>query len=520
MRAYRITAYLLITVSVALVAIKIFLWDYSFGKIMPKESYEVNISYSFDGYGEPVRVESFMPLSNGRQVITEEQHLTNQMNLTFDQESFGKKGVWTHSNPEGNQIITYSFQFIGEAVSYEIAPDLTIAPNLPAGIKKYLDGTPNIQVQHPVIQEIYSNEVKSEDLVLPVLTDVFNYVSNLPNKTFKGLTDAVTAAQLQEASCNGKSRLFLALIRNAGIPGRLVGGIILDNGQKKTSHQWVEVYVNGFWIPFDATNNHFASLPGNYLELYKDDYFLFSHSSNINFDYIFNIKSRLVANPTLISELEKHPFNAYKIWEAFNQVGIPLGLLKIILMMPLGAFVVALCRNVIGIKTFGVFLPALIGIACRETGFEVGIIAFGAVVGIVSLMHGPLEKWGILYTPKMVIMLVCVVISFLMISVIGMELNLNSLAYVTLFPMVVIAITAEKFARTIVEDGMKNALQLVVQSLVVAFFAYLAMNSRTLEATFLAFPELFLSIIGLSLLLGKWIGIRVTEFNRFQWVIK
>jgi transglutaminase-like putative cysteine protease len=55
----------------------------------------------------------------------------------------------------------------------------------------------------------------------------------------------VTAAKLGEASCNGKSRLFIALARRAGIPSRLVGGVILSTGVKRTSHQWVEAYVSG-----------------------------------------------------------------------------------------------------------------------------------------------------------------------------------------------------------------------------------------------------------------------------------
>jgi hypothetical protein len=79
--------------------------------------------------------------------------------------------------------------------------------------------------------------------------------------------------------------LFLALARNAGVPGRLVGGVILETGQKKTSHQWLEIYVNGYWIPFDALNNHFTFPPENYMELYKGDAFLLNQ--------VMEVKSRI-----------------------------------------------------------------------------------------------------------------------------------------------------------------------------------------------------------------------------------
>jgi hypothetical protein len=520
MKGYRMFAYATLLLVGLVITLKFAVWGYSFQKILPKESYEVVMNYSFDGFGEPVNVESFIPSSNEHQKIDYEQHVSGSMNLEVVQSSEGRKAIWESSYLNHPENLSYSFTYLGEAIKYNMDSSLLISEDFPPGIRQYLEPTKNIQSDHPFIQELYESEISNSDTLQVVLKDIHNFVLSLKSKKFKGLTDAVTAAKLQEASCNGKSRLFLALARNAGIPGKLVGGVILETGQKKTSHQWLEVYVNGYWVPFDALNNHFAFLPDNYMELYKGDEFLVKHSANINFDYSFTIKSRLVSNPTMVTDLAEQPFNAYQVWQAFEKVGIPLSLLTIIVMMPLGAFIVSLFRNVIGVKTFGVFLPALVAIACRETGFGVGMIAFVLVVLIVSLMHYPLEKWGILYTPKMVIMLVTVVLAILGISYLGMEFDIQAFAYVALFPMVVIAITAERFARTILEEGLKKAIQMVLQTLVVAFFTFLAMNSRTLEAMFLAMPELFLAILSLSLLLGKWIGIRVTEYSRFSWVLK
>jgi hypothetical protein len=339
-------------------------------------------------------------------------------------------------------------------------------------------------------------------------------------RPFKGLTDALTALKLGEASCNGKSRLFVAYCRNKGIPARLVGGLILESGSKQTSHQWAEAFVNGYWVPFDALNGHFATIPHNYLELYKGDHYLFSHSPNIGFNYLFTMKRQLVSNPRLAEELKGDWFNSYAMWSAFERVGIPLSLLKIILLLPLGAMVVAIARNVIGFKTFGVFLPALIAVAISYTGLIWGLVAFVIVILLVSLLHFPLEKLGMLYTPKLVIMLVSVVITFVLLSIIGIQLDYTELAYITLFPVVVITITAERFARTIMEENFKRALVVTAQTLIVVLMAYFAMNSRTMESLFLAFPELFLIIIGIMLLLGRWIGLRISEYTRFKYLMK
>ena len=56
-------------------------------------------------------------------------------------------------------------------------------------------------------------------------------------------------------------------------------------------------------------------------------------------------------------------------------------------------------------------------------------------------------------------------------------------------------------------------------SLLVAAAAYVVMSSSTVESLFLAFPELFLVIIAINIILGQWIGMRLTELFRFRWIV-
>ncbi len=495
-------------------------WGYSFNKILPKTNYEVTIQMSANSYDEALELKTYLPVSDYRQNVYNEVFSSPGLTHSVNQNEHGREGVWFASNADGKFNVTYNFSVMAKAIQYNIDSLLEVNKTIAPGLKKYLEPTNTIQVNHPVIEQLFLQKVANNDLVVNVLKAIFDYTHNLKSKPFKGLTDAVTAAKLNEASCNGKSRLFVALARKAGIPSRLVGGLILNDEQKKTSHQWVEAYVNGYWIPFDPLNNHFAYIPSNYLLLYRGDEFLFAHSPNINFNYSFNIKNRLVANPLLIEELHETPLNAYSAWQAFQKVGIPLGLIKLIIMLPLGALFIAISRNVIGIQTFGIFLPALIALSCRETGLFYGLAGFLFIIGIVSALHYPLERLGLLYIPKMAIMLSAVVITFLGTATFAISFNLYELSYISLFPIAVVTITAERFGRKIMEEGMKDALKLTLQTLVVASIVYFIINSRTMQAFILAFPELLLVIIGLNLLLGRWIGLRVSEYYRFRWFAK
>lgn len=516
---YRLSVGALFLLPILLIANKVIFRGYAFENIVPSTVYEVRVIINLQGYGDDVFVKSFLPLNTSRQIVYDEIQESLDFNLSSQNDMSGRLASWEANNLEGKSSITYKFKTRPEGIKY-LLPDGPISPkNYHPSIASFLEASVSIQSTHPRIMEQVALLSENKSELKTILRSFFDDVNQMSTRPFRGLTDALTTLKLGEASCNGKSRLFVAYCRNKGLPARLVGGLILENGFKKTSHQWAEVYIANHWVPFDPLNGHFASIPSNYLELYKGDYFLFSHTANIAFEYLFDIKKIIVNNPNLAQELSGSDWNSYALWSLFEKAGISLGLLKVILLLPLGAIVVAISRNVIGLKTFGVFLPALIAIAMSYTGVWWGMMSFVIVIMVVSLVHFPLEKLGILYTPKLVIMLVSVVITFILLSIIGIKFDYTDLAYITLFPVVVITITAERFARTIMEDGFQRALVITVQTLLVVLMAYSAMSSTTMEGMFLAFPELFLMIIGTMLILGRWMGLRLSEYKRFKGLI-
>lgn len=502
----------------ATVLYKVLVLDYSFSSILPTAIYDIQITLDLEGYGDAVSVTTYLPEGNDRQFLVDESTQSGSFETALFRDASGRKVVWSQPSLQGKQRIVWRGKVRCDAVSYIIDSTLFIRDTYPPFVKNELLPTVTIQSTHPLIAEKAEELCRDEYRLGVVLRRFHDAVLSLEPQPFSGTTDALTALRLGEASCNGKSRLFVSLCRNKGIPARLVGGLILTSDSKRTSHQWAEVYVDGIWVPMDGLNDHFASIPSNYLRLYTGDEALFTHTSNIGFDYLFTIKKGLESNPNLASELKGSFLNSYLVWQAFERAGISLALLKTILLLPLGAMIVALARNVIGLKTYGVFLPALIAVAISGTGLVWGLLAFTIVIMLVSLVHFPLERIGLLYTPKLVIMLVTVVVTFIVLSIAGISYGYTEIAYVAMFPVVVITITAERFARLIVEDGLSKALKITLQTLLVVIMCYFTITSRTMEAVFLAFPELFLAITGCMVVLGRWIGLRVIEYKRFRWI--
>ena len=188
-------------------------------------------------------------------------------------------------------------------------------------------------------------------------------------------------------------------------------------------------------------------------------------------------------------------------------------------MIPIGALVTVVFRNVIGLETFGTFLPALIAAASRETGLMWGLIGFVLIICITAVIRKGLDWLQLLHSPKMAVILAVVVWVMMTMTVVGVHFGLFELAQMTLFPIAILAITAERFAIMVEEQGYMKSLRIMLMTLIVIAAAYAVMSSLFLQSLFLAFPELLFVVMALNIWLGKWVGMRLMEFYRFRHLI-
>ena len=519
----RRTVYILLTVLLMLLPLgaityKLTALDYSLDSLFPAISYQVDINMQATGHGQDIQIKTYLPQSDVRQTISNEENSSPGFNYTLQTDAMNRLATWQADNAEGHYAIRSTFSVRARHFQYRIPRDLPLPTTPPEGMQEYLKQEPGIQVNDPMITGLLQKlfPMGTPTFYQAVFTIHRHLQDRFANRKFSGYTDALTALKLGEASCNGKSRLFVALARKLNIPARLVGGLIMASGSKRISHQWVELYINGYWVPFDTINDHFAEIPAHYLTLYYGDRVLFTHSSNINFKYQFNMRKQLVPKWEMRESLGDSAFNIFNVYTLFNKIGISQNLLKILLMIPVGALVVVIFRNIIGIETFGTFLPALIAAASRDTGLLWGIFGFIIIILTVSVLRKLLDWLQLLHSPKMAILLTSVVAMILAMTVTSVNLGMLELAHITLFPIAIMAITAERFAIIESEQGFGKAMKITLSTIIVIAAAYAVMDSLFLQSIILAFPETLLIIIALNLWLGRWIGMRVSEYARFH----
>lgn len=487
---------------------------YDTAYLLPQRVWEVRIEQRVSGEESGVELNTFLPSTGPRQQVLEDRNSSPGFDYVTGVEGGNRTARWRSQGRATQGTAVYEARVSTRALRFELSRDLKLPETAAVGHADELAPTADIQSAAREIVELSDSLVPEDRSLVGFLEGAFDYVQGFGFKPFKGTTSAITALRLKEASCNGRSRLLVALLRAQKIPARLVGGVVLSSGNKRTSHQWVEALIAGRWVPFDALNHHFAELPANYLELYRGDYNLFRHTAGIGFDYQFVMKPHLVP-PATIAERK----GALGLWAIFSELGIPLELMRILLMIPIGAMVIVIFRNVVGLKTFGTFLPTLIAAASFNTGFWWGAVGFVALILLTALVRRLIAPLQLLHSPQLAILLTSIVALMIALTFVGASTDAVGLTRITLFPIAVLAITSERYVLMEIEEGRMAALKTLATTLVVVFFCYIVMQSVALQLLFMAFPELLLGVVAIDIYLGRWLGLRVTEWARFKGIV-
>lgn len=218
------------------------------------------------------------------------------------------------------------------------------------------------------------------------------------------------------------------------------------------------------------------------------------------------------------------PFNFVKI-AIRNAVasGIPANTIVLLLLLPLVAFLIAFSRNVIGIRGFGIFLPASLSVVFVAIGPVVGVLLFLIIVAISTIVRMTLRKLKLKlqYLPRMSLILWAVVVGVLGVLFITPVINFSGLNNVSIFAVLILILLAEDFIRVQLGKSAKTAFGLTAETLILSLISYLFLTLKPIQTLVLLNPEmaLLLAIIG-DFVLGKYTGLRVMEFYRFRKLIR
>ena len=213
-----------------------------------------------------------------------------------------------------------------------------------------------------------------------------------------------------------------------------------------------------------------------------------------------------------------HPLIAF-----FVEQGVPIQTVTLLLMLPIIATLVAFFRQVIGIKAFGIYTPSIITfalLAFDPNGIKYGIAIFVSVILVGMVARLALKQLRLLYLPRVAITLSVVSLAILGILVLAGSQNRTGLASISIFPLLIMITLAEKFVATQIEKGSRVAFILATETLIISIVGYYLVSWTTLTTLLLSFPWIILFTFLINFYLGKWTGLRVTEYFRFHKIFR
>jgi hypothetical protein len=201
--------------------------------------------------------------------------------------------------------------------------------------------------------------------------------------------------------------------------------------------------------------------------------------------------------------------------------GIPLDTLVLVLILPIIVTVIAFFRQVIGIKAFGIYTPAIITFAFLATSqLRYGITIFLTVIVVGMLTRYILKSVRLLYLPRVAIMITIVGFSILLLLIFGGTINRTGLASVSIFPILIMITLVEKFVAVQIEKGGRTAVVLALETLFISVVGYYVASWPFLINAVLQYPWVSLLTIPINIFLGKWTGLRISEYFRFRQIMK
>jgi 7 transmembrane helices usually fused to an inactive transglutaminase/Inactive transglutaminase fused to 7 transmembrane helices len=476
------------------------------------ESWTIEAAVKISAASGPTKVSLYIPKDPPGFEVLDEDFIAANFGLATNNDLTNRQAVWAIRRMKGDQSLYYRIEIVPDPASAQAR----LLPE-PSAVK-----TPEyLPAEKEIIQSIL-------DSVRQHSADISSFTRELLIQLNVAPFNEGVALLREAHALNDVEwvRKIIHILAGAKIPARIVYGLELKDGARHRSLiPWLEVHNGSHWLPFDPRSGK-SGFPSHFFVWRTGDDPLVSISGGELAEVDFSIAKFSHATVSLVEKRSQSQYSEVQKQSAlleYSLFSLPVhtqNVMRILLLLPVGAFMIAFLRNVVGIHTFGTFMPILIALAFRETKLLSGVLLFIFIISIGLVFRFYLEKLKLLLVPRLASVLIIVIMIVVATSVIFHKLGIERALSLSLFPVVVMSMTIERMSIVWEESGAKSAFMQGFGSLVIAAMSYLAMSLKLVEHLTFVFPELYLVLLAATLLIGRYSGYRLTELWRFRATMK
>lgn len=200
----------------------------------------------------------------------------------------------------------------------------------------------------------------------------------------------------------------------------------------------------------------------------------------------------------------------------FRDALLQLFFVRIFFQIALAALVIAFLKNVVGVKTMGMFAPVIIALSLTFSGVVLGFSILGAVLGVVVLTRAALVRERVQEAHRVAILVTMTGVTITSLAILGLEIGQHELFFGILLPVLISAWMAERYVEQVRRVGWETPSAALGWTLGAIIISFLVITQDPLVDFVLTNPLTWAVLVALHWLLGTRIRFRLGERFRFS----
>ena len=492
----------LLLFSAVLICYRVLWLGYPVLPTVPGKAWQVSMDAHLKANKEEVMVRIGLPTTYGERMVVEERIHSGTLSFNLLRQGPNQIGVWSGIPGAGEEVIHYSatLLFRPKRSAMISPPDLDPYP---------VDVGPEDQALARRLVERWNK------LDPPARLKAIQAAVKEAVRASSPLTPNLRAWSNLEVK-HGQPATYLILFRAANLPARKITGLHLVESVAALPITWIAVWTGRDWERLHPETGELFERSMEFLPLTVGDVPALQVSQGEVREVRWTISRQILSQWRAHFERITRSSRFLDRWSLFRLPDQFQDTFRILILVPVGALMICVLRNIIGFPTFGVFMPVLMALAFRNTGLLFGLGIFGGVVLIGYLVRRWIDRLRLLLVPRLSVILTLVIMAFVVFALVGDKLGLREFMAVGLLPFVILTMTIERFFVLVEESGARAALRTATGSAAVAAITHGLIHINSLQLTFFVYPELLFAVAGLQILIGRYTGYRVSELLRFR----
>ena len=197
------------------------------------------------------------------------------------------------------------------------------------------------------------------------------------------------------------------------------------------------------------------------------------------------------------------------------RTGVPANTVILVLLLPLLATAVVFFRHVVGVPSLAMLLPVALAITLVATGLAAGLILLATIILTSTVARLILKKIRIMQFAKMALTIFIVSVGILITLTLSAQIGILSVTQISIFPVLLLILLSQNIVELQIDRSFADMVMISAITVSLGVLGYLLLSYEPIRNFVILYPEAIILVIPLNILIGRYFGLRFTEYFRF-----